>query len=106
MDFLKQLKETSISDLDFNTIGVWPLPFRIILLVAGFVVILVLAYFFHNDDLNLQHDKLVLEESRLKKVFEEKAFEAANLNAYRQQMKEIEETFGALLARQFLLHSH
>ncbi|MCK9502607.1 MAG: type 4a pilus biogenesis protein PilO [Porticoccaceae bacterium] len=99
MDFIKQLKETSVSDLDFNSIGVWPQPFRIILLAIGFILILVFAYYFHISDLNLQHEKLVLEETRLKGVFEEKAFEAANLGAYRQQMVEIEESFGALLAQ-------
>ncbi|MGD9660914.1 MAG: type 4a pilus biogenesis protein PilO [Porticoccaceae bacterium] len=99
MDFIKQLKDTNISDLDFNSIGVWPLPFRVILLAVGFILVLILAYYFHISDLNLEHEKLVLEETRLKGVFEEKAFEAANLDAYRQQMVEIEESFGALLAQ-------
>lgn len=98
-DFIKQLKETNISDLDFNTIGVWPLPFRVIVLAVAFILVLVLAYYMHIDDLNMETAKLQAEEARLKTVFEQKAFEAANLEAYRRQMVEIEASFGALLAQ-------
>jgi type IV pilus assembly protein PilO len=97
--FLQQIKETNISDLDFNSIGVWPLPFRIMLLAGLFVVVLLGAYYLHIKDLNLELAKLEVEETRLKGVFEEKVFEAANIEAYRQQMREIEESFGALLAQ-------
>jgi type IV pilus assembly protein PilO len=98
-DFFNQLKETDISDLDFNNIGVWPLPFKIITLVLIFAVVAGLGYYFRISDLNLQHEKLQLEEARLKTVFEEKAFEAANIDAYRRQMVEIEESFSALLSQ-------
>jgi type IV pilus assembly protein PilO len=39
------------------------------------------------------------EEIKLKKDFETKAFQAANLEAYRQQMVEMEESFGALVSQ-------
>ena len=38
-------------------------------------------------------------KSQLKKEFEKKAFQAANLEAYRQQMVEMEESFGALVSQ-------
>lgn len=98
-DILKQIKEIELSDLELATLGVWPLPVRVALLVLAFSLVLGAAYYFHINDLNIQHEKLVAEETRLKKVFEEKAFEAANLQAYQQQMVEIEEAFGALLAQ-------
>ena len=41
--------------------------------------------------------KVEKREVRLKKEFEKKAFQAANLEAYRQQMVEMEESFGALI---------
>ncbi|POC68531.1 pilus assembly protein PilP, partial [Vibrio vulnificus] len=37
------------------------------------------------------------EEETLKQQFSTKAFQAANLEAYKAQMKEMEESFGALL---------
>jgi type IV pilus assembly protein PilO len=39
------------------------------------------------------------QELELKKDFEKKAFQAANLEAYRQQMVEMEESFGALVSQ-------
>ena len=98
-EFIKQLRETDVSELDFNSIGVWPLPFRVLVLLALFVGILVGAYYFHVKDLNLQLDGVRNEEIRLRGVFEQKAFEAANLDAYRNQMAEIESSFNALLSQ-------
>ncbi|MFA5631847.1 MAG: type 4a pilus biogenesis protein PilO [Porticoccaceae bacterium] len=98
-DFLQQLQNIDFNDLEFNNIGVWPLPVRVGVLVILFVLLLGAAYYLHIKDLNQQHERLVSEEGRLKKVFEEKAFEAANLEAYRQQMAEIEASFGVLLGQ-------
>jgi type IV pilus assembly protein PilO len=43
--------------------------------------------------------KVEKKEVDLKKDFEKKAFQAANLDAYRQQMVEMEESFGALVSQ-------
>jgi type IV pilus assembly protein PilO len=39
------------------------------------------------------------QESTLKQEFEKKAFQVANLDAYRRQMVEMEESFGALISQ-------
>jgi type IV pilus assembly protein PilO len=39
------------------------------------------------------------EEAELKQEFEKKAFQAANLDAYRRQMVEMQESFGALVSQ-------
>jgi type IV pilus assembly protein PilO len=98
-DTLKQLRDIDFAELEFNTIGVWPLPVKILLLIGIFVVVLVGGYFFHIKDQNLRLEKLEQEEARLKQTFKDRAFEAANLEAYRAQMAEVEESFGALLAQ-------
>jgi type IV pilus assembly protein PilO len=98
-DFIKQLRETDVSELDFNSLGVWPLPYRVLLLLAVFVGMLVGVYYFHIKDLNLEFVRVQTEETRLRGVFEQKAFEAANLLAYRTQMVEIEKSFNALLSQ-------
>ena len=49
-----------------------------------------------------QQDALVLEQNRevdLRKMYERRAEEAANLEAYREQMVEIEKNFGVLLSQ-------
>lgn len=95
----KQLQEIELSELDFNTIGVWPLPVRIILLLVLFVAVLAGAYYFHISDLNQRLETQQKREVELKREFEGKAFEAANLEAYRAQMVEVETAFAALLAQ-------
>ena len=98
-EMIKQLRETDISELDFNSLGIWPLPYRILVLVAIFVAIVAGAYYFHVKDLNMSFDRAAREEGRLRGIFEKKAFEAANLQAYRNQMVEIESSFKALLSQ-------
>jgi len=49
--------------------------------------------------LQLQLARVESEEVKLKEEFEKKAFQAANLDAYRRQMVEMEESFGALVSQ-------
>jgi len=98
-EFIKQLRETDVSELDFNNLGVWPLPFRILLLLGISLALFAGAYYFHIDEMNQAVLRGQNEEARLKGVFEQKAFEAANLLAYRNQMVEIEKSFNALLSQ-------
>ena len=98
-DTLRSLREFDINDLDFDNVGTWPLPIKLfiwLVLVAG---VLAAGYYYHIEDLQLQLANVEAEEVRLKKDFEKKAFEAANLDAYRQQMVEMEESFGALVSQ-------
>ena len=98
-DSLEQLKNLDLSELDVESIGVWPLPVRILLLVMVFCLVLAGAYYFHIKDLGAELSAAQNEEVELKKKFEKKAFQAANLAEYRQQMEEVEKLFGALLAQ-------
>ncbi|MCZ1998119.1 type 4a pilus biogenesis protein PilO, partial [Enterococcus faecium] len=52
---------------------------------------------FHRSDMQAQLEQQASEEETLKQQFSTKAFQAANLEAYTAQMKEMEESFGALL---------
>ncbi|MBN0266849.1 type 4a pilus biogenesis protein PilO, partial [Pseudomonas aeruginosa] len=59
--------------------------------------VLALGYNFHLSDMQAQLEQQAAEEETLKQQFSTKAFQAANLEAYKAQMKEMEESFGALL---------
>lgn len=50
-------------------------------------------------DLQVTLDSVVREEATLKESFQARAFQAANLEAYREQMAEMEKSFGALVAQ-------
>jgi type IV pilus assembly protein PilO len=98
-DTLRSLREFDINDLDFDNVGTWPLPIKLFIWLVLLAGVLAAGYYYHIEDLQLQLAKVEAEEVRLKKDFEKKAFEAANLDAYRQQMVEMEESFGALVSQ-------
>nr|WP_305121381.1 type 4a pilus biogenesis protein PilO [Microbulbifer elongatus] len=86
-----------INDIDFSRVGVWPLAGRIALLVVIAAALIGGGYFFMIKDRYGQLDLAANKERELFTQFERKSFEAANLEAYREQLAEMEETFGALL---------
>ncbi len=94
-----QLAKLDASELEYQNIGIWPVLFKALLCAAAFILIVVLGYFFHVKDLYLSLESVAKKEITLRKTYQEKAFEAANLEAYRQQMVEVEESFGMLLAQ-------
>lgn len=98
-DTLRALREFDIADLSFDNVGIWPMPVKLFICVLLLSLVLVGGYYYHIEDLELQLDKVEKQEVKLKKDFEEKAFQAANLDAYRKQMAEMEESFGALVGQ-------
>ena len=95
MNFIEQLQQ-----LDLKDIGRWPFVFRA--LGVGLVLVVVSAllvwYFVIGDNGNLPLlRKAEAEQKTLWATFDEKQRKAANLEAYRQQLAEIERTFGAML---------
>ncbi|PCJ93686.1 MAG: pilus assembly protein PilP [Porticoccaceae bacterium] len=98
-DSLQQLKNLDLAELDVESIGVWPLPIRAFLLIVAFCLVLVGVYYFHIKDLGAKLNTAQTQEVELKRTFEKKAFQAANLDVYRQQMVDVEKLFGALLAQ-------
>lgn len=94
---LESLRKVNFNELDVNNLGAWPGPVKVIAGILLFVVVLALGYNFHLMDLQAQLDQQRSEEELLKEQFATKAFQAANLDAYRQQMVEMEQSFGALL---------
>ena len=98
-DTMRKLREFDINDLDFDNVGTWPLPIKIFIWAALLGGVLAAGYYYHIEDLQLQLAQVEQEEQALRKDFVKKAFQAANLEAYRQQMVEMEESFGALVSQ-------
>jgi len=96
-DSLESLRQIDLSDLDFNNIGSWPAAVKFIASVLLLVLVVALGYNFHLKDLQTQLESKQAEEVSLKEQFSSKAFQAANLDAYKEQMQEMEVSFGALL---------
>ena len=98
-DQLQALNEFDLADLDMENIGSWPLVLKGIVLILLFILLLVAGFYLHVDDLNIQLAVIEQEELTLRRDFETKAFEAANLEAYKAQLVEMERRFGALVAQ-------
>ena len=96
---LKALNEFDLSDLDMENIGSWPLALKVIVLGLLYAAILIAGFYFHVEDLNKRLSVVEQEEQTLRQDFEKKAFEAANLEAYKAQLVEMEQRFGALVAQ-------
>ena len=95
----KVLNEFDLGDLDFDNLGSWPLAIKILTGLLLFGLLVVGGYYYHIEGLQLQLEGKEKEESDLRRDFERKAFEAANLEAYKLQMVEMEESFGALVSQ-------
>jgi len=96
---MRSLREFDINSLDFDSVGSWPTPIKLFIWVVLLAAVVVGGYYYHVKDLQLELANIEAKEIKLKKEFEKKAFQAANLDAYRQQMVEMEESFGALVSQ-------
>jgi type IV pilus assembly protein PilO len=94
---LNGLRDIDVNDLDLNNLGSWPPAVKFITGLLLLIVVLALGYHFHLRDLQSVLERQQQEEVTLKEQFSNKAFQAANLEAYKEQMKEMEVSFGALL---------
>ena len=95
---VKELQEFDWADLqDMDTIGVWPTAVKVLITTIIFIGCLAAGYFLHVQNLQLELQNVTNEESTLRIEFEQKAFLAANLEEYRAQTVEMEESFNQLL---------
>jgi len=97
LDSIKELKDIDFAELDVQQIGVWPTALKTLLVILILVAILTLGYFLKVQDIRQQTQRAAQQETQLLQQYQSKAFLAANLDAYRQQMIELDKTFGALL---------
>ena len=89
-----------LSSLDINdvkNIGTAPAIVKVFLIVLVCIIVAVAGYFLVTTPKLEELDKVEKEETKLKAIFDEKAAKAANLDAYKQQLDEMRQSFGALL---------
>lgn len=96
-EWLDSLRKIDINDLDINNLGSWPAAVKTIAGALLLVLVLAGGYFFYIQDMQTQLELARNDETTLREQFSNKAFQAANLPAYKTQMVEMENTFGALL---------
>ena len=88
---------SELNDLTLDNIGEWPALIKGILVLILCGAIVGAGYYYHMKDQYLALGKVEKEEQALRQEFERKQAKAVNLEAYREQLKEMEESFGAML---------
>ena len=87
-----------LQSLDVNDVGRWPLAFRVAVIVIVFVVVLGMGvYWFIIEDKAPQLQRVQEEEQTLRVSFENKQKKAANYDAYKAQLTQMEQSFGTML---------
>jgi type IV pilus assembly protein PilO len=79
--------------------GVWPVAAKVVTCALVVIALAAGTYFMFIKELNMQLKREQAQEEQLRTSFKAKAFQAANLEAYREQMKEMEKSFGVLVAQ-------
>lgn len=89
--------ELKLNELNYENIGIWPVNIKIGVIVITCILLLILGYWF---DISNQFEKLTkaqTTEASLKKSLVKKYQLAANLDAYRVQLKQVNSAFQVLL---------
>ncbi|MCG8486323.1 MAG: type 4a pilus biogenesis protein PilO [Chromatiales bacterium] len=86
-----------LNELDFSNIGIWPTPVKMVVVVLVAIAVMVAGYYLVIEDQLTKLDTVEQKELDLRKEFETKQGKASNLDAYRQQLEEMKQSFGTML---------
>lgn len=88
---------SSLSELDFNESGEWPLVVKIVAVLLVCAVVWGGGYYFIIKDKQAELKTLEQKEVQLKQEFETKQAKAVNLEAYKEQLAEMRVMFASML---------
>ena len=91
------MKLDDFNNIDFKNAGSLPMPVKLVLLGFIFLILVGLGYWFLWSPQIDEFDQAQAKEQELRQVFLTKKGQAVKIEAYKQQMIDIEKTFGALL---------
>jgi type IV pilus assembly protein PilO len=83
--------------LDFDDVGNWPKPVKLISIVLAALVVIGAWYYFDTQHQWLELESVQGKESDHKRTFEIKHKKAAQLDDYREQLRQIEDSLGVML---------
>ncbi len=92
-----ELDFSQLKGLDINNIGTWPRLAKGGVVALLCVLVLGAGYWFDTQDQLNDLTRVQQQEIQLKQTFEAKQARAANLDAYKQQMVDMKESFGTML---------
>lgn len=86
-----------LNNLDLNDIGNWPAAAKSLVVVVFALLIAYLGYSFFVKDTIEQLERAELQEQELRQTYRIRYAQAVNLELYKKQMVEMEQTFSYLL---------
>lgn len=86
-----------LNELNFGNIGVWPAPIKVVLILVICALVVTGWYYLDTQDQLIALERVEKEERGLRETFETKQAKAANLEAYKKQLEEMKQSFGAML---------
>lgn len=93
---LNDLREIDFSAIELSNTGDWPLVIKGAAALVLSALVLVGGYFLLTKDTLTELDKVQKEELALRDTFVIKYKKAINLESYKQQLEEMQQTFEAL----------
>lgn len=93
----KSIDLEQFKNLDFNDAGSWPIPVKVVAIMVVCIAVLFAGYWFDTKNQLSELDGLKSKETELKQTFEQKQFRAVNVEEYKKQMAEMEQSFGTML---------
>lgn len=87
----------NLNELDLTNVARWPATAQAVVILLLMASVIFLGYWFHTKDQLVVLEDAEKKEENLKLVFEKKAKQAVNLEAYEKQLEEMRESFGAML---------
>lgn len=97
--WLDSAREIELDQIDWESPGTWPSIVKASAILLVFILTIALGYFLVISNQLVELSKAERTEQTLRTEFEAKAFEAANLDALRAQMAEMNDMFGALISQ-------
>lgn len=86
-----------LNELDIGNIGIWPTPVKIVLVLLVCIIVAIGGYYLDTDGQIKKLNTVERQEEQLRKDYEQKQAKASNLDAYRKQLEEMKQSFGAML---------
>jgi type IV pilus assembly protein PilO len=91
------VKLEELNELDLSNIGIWPLPVKFVAVLIICALVVVGGYYLDIEEQINRLSAVEKKEVELRSTFEAKQAKAANLDAYKNQLAEMKQSFGAML---------
>ena len=88
---------SDLNQLDLDNVGEWPIPVKIVAVLLACFALCAAVFYFDTQEQLSRLERAESTEHDLRASFENKQRKAVNLDAYRRQIEEMKESFGAML---------